>query len=376
MCAFATANLIAQVPIIFTATGPPTLTQSDVNTQISGVPYPFSANIYSPITIIDVNAFNGRDNAINENYLYIVNAPDVRIISSYAFYGCTNLKIIDCPLATTISSNAFRECVRLENVNIPLATTISSNAFWLCTGLQNLTLGAVPPNLATGVFTSVPLGSVTLNIPAGSLCAYENHPDWGTAFLDQFDDVVEYPVTNTITNNLTLSVNGNGTAIIGSSGTLTTEDVTCETIRTITATADACYQFDGWTNADNTPLSTNTTETITVVKDSTITANFKLISPAPTYSLSVSSNSTMGTASSSVSSATCGSSVTVTATPNAGYKFVYWQEGSAIVSTADTYIFNITANTSLTAVFDDAKKKTRIKKINVKKGKLIITPQP
>ena len=84
----------------------------------------------------------------------------------------------------------------------------------------------------------------------------------------------------------------------------------------------------------------------------------------------------MGTVSPANVNYDCGESVTLTATPNTGYKFVYWQECIAIVSTADTYTFNITANTSLTAVFDDAKKKSRIKKVVVKKGRLIITPQP
>ncbi|MCL2038839.1 MAG: hypothetical protein FWG85_00235 [Bacteroidetes bacterium] len=64
------------------------------------------------------------------------------------------------------------------------------------------------------------------------------------------------------------------------------------------------------------------------------------------------------------------------ATPNGGYKFVGWDDGGGLVSTANPYTFNIGDNTSLTAIFDVANKKQRIKKVNVKKGRLIITPQP
>lgn len=47
-----------------------------------------------------------------------------------------------------------------------------------------------------------------------------------------------------------------------------------------------------------------------------------------------------------------GSSVTVTATPNAGYKFVSWTEGGIIVSTDLIYSFLINSNRTLTANFE------------------------
>jgi M6 family metalloprotease-like protein len=43
--------------------------------------------------------------------------------------------------------------------------------------------------------------------------------------------------------------------------------------------------------------------------------------------------------------------VTVTASPNPGYAFVNWTEGVTVVSTSDTYQFNITADRTLTANF-------------------------
>lgn len=49
---------------------------------------------------------------------------------------------------------------------------------------------------------------------------------------------------------------------------------------------------------------------------------------------------------------TAGTSVTLTATPNSGYRFVGWVEDGTTVSTNTSYIFNADKNRSLTALFD------------------------
>ncbi|MCL2039505.1 MAG: leucine-rich repeat protein [Bacteroidetes bacterium] len=483
-------------------------------------------NVYIPnAEYIGETAFAGCTD------LQSVEFPLAATIDNLAFSFCTNLVNVEFPLVKTIGIRAFQHCTNLVNVEFPLVKTIGNSAFELCSALENITLGPVPPTLGSSVFDAVDLGNVTLHIPEGSLCAYENHSSWGSTFLDQFADVVEYPVDKPVTYELKVSAN-NGTAIIGTSGTQTSEDVPCGTTRKITAIADDCYQFDGWTsgsftsstnpldvyvvsdttltanfililpaptytltldydgdgtvtgsggpltaitcgdsrtitatpnscyqfvnwtNADNTELSTNATEIITVVKDSTIKANF---TPAPTYTLTLaddgggtatgsggsltaitcgdsriitataddcyefvnwtnadntelstnatetitlfkdtvltahftpvtatytlsvnSSNTTMGTVSRSDTKAlyTCGESITLTATPTADYVFKGWKEGGAIVYSGSSYIFNIGADRTLTAMFDVAKKKSRIKKINVKKGRVRIKPQP
>lgn len=67
------------------------------------------------------------------------------------------------------------------------------------------------------------------------------------------------------------------------------------------------------------------------------------------YTLSL----TKGTGISSVSGAGTyagGTSVTVTATPSSGYNFKQWTKGSSAASTSASYTFNLTGNTSLTAV--------------------------
>jgi hypothetical protein len=46
-----------------------------------------------------------------------------------------------------------------------------------------------------------------------------------------------------------------------------------------------------------------------------------------------------------------GSSVTVTASPNAGYSFVNWTQNGVAVSTSASYTFTLTANRTLVANF-------------------------
>ncbi|MCL2039540.1 MAG: leucine-rich repeat protein [Bacteroidetes bacterium] len=391
ICAFATANLSAQ-------TGCPPYADAITHTIASNEfrnslgRCPTLTDIVCPlVTSIGNGAFQGCMGLLSVDFpnaesiessafsgcssLVSVDIPSVTSIEVNTFYFCTSLESVEFPVATSIGNAAFSICTSLESVEFPVATNIESNAFAYCTSLVSITLGAVPPTLGTNVFAGTTnIANITLHIPEGSLCAYQNHPDWGSTFLAQFYDVVEYSVATPVTYyTLSLDDDGNGTAA-GSGGSLT--GITCGNSRTITATPNPCYQFAKWTNSNGDSISNVSSLNISVIRDTLLKANFKLVSPAPTYTLSVSSNPTMGTASSSVSSATCGSSVSVTATPNAGYRFVYWQEGGAIVSNANPHNFNITANRALTAVFDDAKKKTRIKKINVKKGRVIITPQP
>jgi hypothetical protein len=50
-------------------------------------------------------------------------------------------------------------------------------------------------------------------------------------------------------------------------------------------------------------------------------------------------------------SVTCGSSVTVSATPNENYSFVNWTEGGAAVSTSSNYTFTATNDGTLVANF-------------------------
>ena len=115
---------------------------------------------------------------------------------------------------------------------------------------------------------------------------------------------------------------------------------------TLTATPNSGYVFKNWTLNGNV-VSTNNPYTATVLSNSIYIANFEKI-----YTVSVSST-TGGTAVASKSSVQGGGSVTLTATPNEGYKFVNWTVNGEVVSTENPYIATITANRDFVANFKE-----------------------
>ena len=74
--------------------------------------------------------------------------------------------------------------------------------------------------------------------------------------------------------------------------------------------------------------------------------------PAPIYTISADVDPVGAGTVSGGGKYTAGTSVTLTATNNPGYRFVGWVEGGTTVSTNTSYIFNADKNRSLTALFD------------------------
>jgi len=71
----------------------------------------------------------------------------------------------------------------------------------------------------------------------------------------------------------------------------------------------------------------------------------------PIYAVTLIANPTAGGTVSGGGAMASGSSCTVAATPNSGYAFQNWREGSTVVSTSATYTFTATGNRTLTAYF-------------------------
>lgn len=100
--------------------------------------------------------------------------------------------------------------------------------------------------------------------------------------------------------------------------------------------------------------SANWTFTVTA-EDGTTTATYTIqvtIALQPTYTVTVSANPAEGGTVSGGGEATEGTEVTVTATPASGYHFVRWTENDTTVSTDTSYTFNLEANRTLIAVFE------------------------
>ena len=143
--------------------------------------------------------------------------------------------------------------------------------------------------------------------------------------------------TNAQSFSLTVSKNGSGGGTVSSAPAGINCGSTCSflfptgTPVTITATPDATSSFSGWSGA---ATGTNSSALINMNSDKTVSANFTRNS----YTLNISKSGTgSGTISSTPAGISCGSScsasylagssVTLTATPDAGSVFIGWSGG-------------------------------------------------
>lgn len=141
---------------------------------------------------------------------------------------------------------------------------------------------------------------------------------------------------------------------------------------TVTAVANEGFRFLEWTEA-GTQISTEASLTFTVTNDRTLTAIFEPISgpapgptPKPTYTINV-STAEGGTASGG-GEYEQGSSVTLTATPENGYRFIAWTENDEQISTDENYTFIADRDRTLVAKFTPIPKPTYTVQVSSTQG--------
>ena len=134
------------------------------------------------------------------------------------------------------------------------------------------------------------------------------------------------------------SVTGSGRYIVGSS-------------ITVRAVAGENAEFAGWylNSASGQLVSMNANYTFTLNENITLVAKF--LGTPVTVAVS-SNNNAYGTVSGG-GSVEAGSSITVHATPNSGYRFVNWTENGTAVSTSRDYTFTANSNRTLVANFEE-----------------------
>ena len=120
----------------------------------------------------------------------------------------------------------------------------------------------------------------------------------------------------------------------------------------LTASPSSGYTFVNWTLNGNQVSTDSRFQPTNITSDCTYVANFKM----NTCTVRVSRNINYGGNVSGDVSVSYGGKVTVTATPNPGYKFDGWVENNKTVSTSTSYtINNVKENHSLTACFSPTK---------------------
>ncbi|MBK5210497.1 MAG: Ig-like domain-containing protein, partial [Flavobacteriaceae bacterium] len=117
---------------------------------------------------------------------------------------------------------------------------------------------------------------------------------------------------------------------------------------TVTATPNPLYTFDNWTEGGVIVPGATATYQFVLAGNRTLVANYSLIPPTQ-FAIIVSSNPVLGGLTAGAGLFDEGSSVTVTATPNAGFTFDNWTENGLEVSTAANYQFVIAADRTLVA---------------------------
>jgi hypothetical protein len=136
----------------------------------------------------------------------------------------------------------------------------------------------------------------------------------------------------------------------GGTSSILSATYTSGTSVTVTATPAVGYNFVNWTES-GIQVSTSASYTFNITANRNLVANF--VQQVQNYTLTTSVAPAAGGTSSILSATyTSGTSVTVTATPAAGYNFVNWTESGVQVSTSASYTFNITANRNLVANFE------------------------
>jgi hypothetical protein len=106
-----------------------------------------------------------------------------------------------------------------------------------------------------------------------------------------------------------------------------------------------------WTEG-GTQVSTSASYNFTLSGNRTLVANFQAVTQQQ-YTITV-QNDGNGTASANLTSATAGTSITLTATPNAGYQFQQWQVISGGVTIVNSQFTMPSQNATVKAIFEVA----------------------
>lgn len=136
-----------------------------------------SIDIPNSVTFIGQSAFAGCTKLES-----VIIPNGVTAIEMGTFLSCYSLASVTIPNSvTSIGVTAFRDCCSLTSLTIPNSVaTIENYAFRGCTGLTEInSLNPVPPTVtSTSAFDSQNYTTATLNVPEGSLSAYQSAEAW------------------------------------------------------------------------------------------------------------------------------------------------------------------------------------------------------
>ncbi len=175
---------------------------------------------------------------------------------------------------------------------------------------------------------------------------------------------LDNPVISTIQGHTpdVIAIDGSVTIIPGGYFTITTTANPAEggsvmgggiyypgDVVTVYASAAEGYEFVNWTE-DGVVVATTPSYTFTAASDRNLVANFTPVA-TDKYHIYLLCSPYQGGFAAGGGVYTFGEEITVTATPNTGYTFYSWTEDGSVVSYSAAYSFVVTADRTLTAVF-------------------------
>lgn len=280
-----------------------------------------SVTIQDGVTSIGSSAF---EHCYSLTTISIPNS--VTSIGATAFRECNSLTSITLPAGiTSIEDHTFSDCNNLTSVTIPGGvTSIGWQAFKNCISLDTVFMMPLEaPSLGSNAFSNNASGRVFI-LHGCSYDNYYNNSSW-TSFRNYLREAI-------INYNLNLSVNdymfGTVNVIPGPGN----RNIRCDSSVVIQAT-DYYGYFDHWSTG-----STANPDTIYLVGDSTVIAYFTGLTV-------LSSDSERGTA----SHIKIGDHLDrIIATPNYGYHFDHWSNGS----TANPDTIHLVGDSTIIAYFE------------------------
>ena len=244
-------------------------------------------------------------------------------VAFLSFYLCDGLTTVEFPdTLTTIEERAFAYCSSLTELVIPRKVTdIGEYAFENNTSLTEITANAEnPPTIDMMTFSNVP-NDIPVYVPCGRDYYYQGS-NWGY-FSNIFAKI---PIVSVSSNN-----SSRGTASV-------TKLNTCiDSTAILTAVPASGFGFEMWNDGD-----TNNPRTISVYKDTSLTAVFVEQYVVTLHENNAIMGSTLGAGNYNV-----GRTATIEAVPAVGYRFVDWSDGST-ENPRDTLVLQ---NVELTANF-------------------------
>ena len=246
--------------------------------------------------------------------------------------GASEVSFTDRKNTTTFSASE-RIVLRIKTKEAPAPTTYTITATSANTSMGSVTGGGTYEEGKTVTLTATPKsGYRFVKWSDGSTAnPYTFKATKNVTLTATFEKIppTTYTITATSANTSMGSVSGGGTYEEGKTVTLT-------------ATPKSGYRFVKWSDG-----TTANPYTFKATKNVTLTATFEKIPPTTYTITATSANTSMGTVSGGGTYEE-GKTVTLTATPKSGYKFVKWSDGS----TKNPYTFTATKNVTLTATFE------------------------